>query len=559
MNKKLLFFCALALASGTSIAQTTNLGGPVSWKSNARFDQIDSKELRGFDADALAAEDAINDLNKSQPWRFGHKYTTDFSLLNSGTWENLADGGRVWRLEVISEGAITLNLLLENVHLPAGASLYLFDKEKTNRVGAYTLRNNRQDGLLGTELLHGDHMIVEYFEPANVNGQGSFTIANVVHGYRTLTGIQDELTRSLNSSGDCNIDANCALGNLWNNQIRSVAMIVVGGSGICTGALINNTCNDGATYFLTANHCLGGSTGNWAFRFNWEVAAGDPTLSCATTTSTASSYNLSSAYDQSANGATELASSGSSDFALLEIDNMTVTDAIAWGAFYAGWDNSDVESSVTQVTGIHHPSGDIKKICQTDDGGGANTISFSNQGGASVWFLDFWDEGVTEPGSSGSPLFNQSGRIIGQLYGGASACGSPSTENNGAYDFYGRFGVSWGLGVSSILAPASCGSAPTTNNGFDPNPASSSVNELSTELFTVSPNPSNGIFFVQLEDITNDAELVIMDMAGRVIYSNSLVYGMSSLIDLSQAESGTYIVRLNSSVGTEIKKIVIRK
>ena len=48
-------------------------------------------------------------------------------------------------------------------------------------------------------------------------------------------------------------------------------MIVIGGNGICSGALVNNTCNDGTPYFLTANHCLGGSTGSWAFRFNWQA------------------------------------------------------------------------------------------------------------------------------------------------------------------------------------------------------------------------------------------------------------------------------------------------
>ena len=37
-------------------------------------------------------------------------------------------------------------------------------------------------------------------------------------------------------------------------------------------------------------------------------------------------------------------------------------------------------------------------------------------------------------------------RIIGQLYGGAAACSMQ--VNNGSYDFYGRFDVSWGLGVS---------------------------------------------------------------------------------------------------------------
>ena len=64
-----------------------------------------------------------------------------------------------------------------------------------------------------------------------------------------------------------------------------------------------------------------------------------------------------------------------------------------------------------------------------------------------VWYMDAWDEGVTEPGSSGSPLFDQNGRIIGQLYGGSAAC--QGTSANG-YDYYGRLGVSWGLGIGNL-------------------------------------------------------------------------------------------------------------
>ncbi|MFK7787720.1 MAG: secretion system protein Por, partial [Crocinitomicaceae bacterium] len=386
MKRKLLVICAIAAVGFSAKAQTIDLGEPVSWKSGIRVDEIDYEVMRGFDAGVIAAEDAINDETKSQPWRFGYKYETNFSLDNSGIWETLSDGSRLWRLGITCNGAITINLLLEDLNIPAGASLYLFDKDKTNKIGAYTVRNNREDGMLGTEMIYGENMVVEYHEPANVAGEGSLTISSVVHGYRTLTHIQNELTRALNSSGNCNIDVNCPLGDPWKNQIRSVAMIVVNGNGACTGALINNTCNDGTPYFLTANHCLSGNTSNWAFRFNWEVAEGDATLSCATNTNSASSYNLASSHDQTANGATLLASSGNSDFALLEIDNMDENDAINWGLFYAGWDNTDVQASVSEAIGIHHPSGDIKKICRAFDTG--NNISHSVVGGADVWFID---------------------------------------------------------------------------------------------------------------------------------------------------------------------------
>ena len=48
------------------------------------------------------------------------------------------------------------------------------------------------------------------------------------------------------------------------------AIIIVGGSGSCTGAMVNNTAQDGTPYFLTANHCLGGNTNNWSFKFDFE-------------------------------------------------------------------------------------------------------------------------------------------------------------------------------------------------------------------------------------------------------------------------------------------------
>jgi lysyl endopeptidase len=46
--------------------------------------------------------------------------------------------------------------------------------------------------------------------------------------------------------------------------------------------------------------------------------------------------------------------------------------------------------------------------------------------------------GVTEGGSSGSPLFSNDGYIVGQLTGGQASCANPN-----APDYYGKFAVSW--------------------------------------------------------------------------------------------------------------------
>ena len=447
----LIILFSLSLSS-----QTVDLGSPISWKGKLNSKNIPNVSMSGYNQALMDSEDAINDISKDRPWRFGYKYDVNYTHQNSGSWTILPNGNKVWQLAIECNNALTINLLFENYNLPEGAFIYLYDVDHTNKVGAYTAKNNRTDGLLGTELVHGDKIIVEYVEPARVKFKGNFTISSIVHGYRSLNPIQNSLAKALNSSGDCNIDVNCPLGIGWDNEINSVAMIVVNGSGICTGALINNTCNDGTPYFLTADHCLGGGTGSWAFRFNWQSPPG--TESCATT---ANSVDPGPPYDQTANGATTLVSSSASDFALLEIDNMTLTDAQNWNCYYAGWDATDDPNAVTEATGIHHPSGDVKKICREND------IPYhSSAGGAAVWYIDQWEEGVTEPGSSGSPLFDQNHRIIGQLYGGLAACSG--TVNNGDYDYYGRVGVSWNNGLDGYLAPNSCGIA-TTDDGWDPN------------------------------------------------------------------------------------------
>jgi hypothetical protein len=103
---------------------------------------------------------------------------------------------------------------------------------------------------------------------------------------------------------------------------------------------------------------------------------------------------------------------------------------------------------------MHHPQGDIKKICQDTDS--LLTASFA---GAPCWRVASWEAGVTEGGSSGSPLYDQDKRIVGQLFGGQATC---SFLFN---DYYGRFDQSWTNGLRTWLDPL--GTNPTTLDGID--------------------------------------------------------------------------------------------
>ena len=53
------------------------------------------------------------------------------------------------------------------------------------------------------------------------------------------------------------------------------------------------------------------------------------------------------------------------------------------------------------------------------------------------WYVNDWEIGSTESGSSGAPLFNSDQEIIGQVFGGEASCG------NGLWDIFGRIDRSW--------------------------------------------------------------------------------------------------------------------
>src|SRR6185503_6819663 len=132
-----------------------------------------------------------------------------------------------------------------------------------------------------------------------------------------------------------------------------------------------------------------------------------------------------------------------------------------WDVTFAGWDHSSLDAS--NATGIHHPNTDEKRISfEVDPTQTTSYLGTTSPGdGTHVRVVD-WDTGTTEPGSSGSPLFDQNHRIIGQLHGGFASCTSQTS------DYYGKFGVSWATGttnstrLSNWLDPLNTG-AVTTN------------------------------------------------------------------------------------------------
>ena len=417
MKKLILLLSVLFTVCATS--QITNEGTPLSWKSSNDHDQLQTKSLPSFDLEQVKAEDALNDYKFDRPWRFGFMHSVDFGF-EDGHWTTLKNGDRIWRLAVESKDALSMNFIFDEFSIPEGSSVYLYNEDRSDLLGAYTSIQNQESGILGTWIVKGEKVWIEYFEPANVAGQGQLHIAKATHGYRNADTFQ--AAKGLNDSGNCNLDVDCSIGDDWednkNHNKRSVGILLSGGGGFCTGALINNTNNDGTPFFLTANHCYSNPNA-WSFRFGWI----SPNPVCAANTNSTNGPT-----NQTISGATLRARSTNADFCLVEINNDIPTE---WNRVFAGWDRSDIDPPFT--VGIHHPSGDIMKICRDDD-----SPSKQANAGAQTWEIlgggsQGWELGVTEPGSSGSPLFDDQGRIIGQLYGGAAACSG--TNDNNALDY----------------------------------------------------------------------------------------------------------------------------
>ena len=78
--------------------------------------------------------------------------------------------------------------------------------------------------------------------------------------------------------------------------------------------------------------------------------------------------------------------------------------------------------------------------------------------------------------------------------------------------------------------------------------------------FSVFPNPSNGVFTIAVEGINNtQIELFVMDVSGKVVYTQSISSSSSKLIvpmNISNAEKGVYFVRINGGKSITRKVIV---
>jgi hypothetical protein len=431
----------LILAAGSSSHAKQEAPPPSRILKTLPADAVSILELEAIEPEILKAEDDLRVLESPVPLRFAEPAEVRIKTAGHGTWEQLADGSRLWRLRVFAPGASDLNFGFTRYRLPPGATLHIASLDHDYYQGPYTWEDNEIHGEFWSPVVPGEWAVIELFVPAYPAFDPELELGRVGRGFRDLF----QLRVTSLKRGACNINVICPEGDPWRDQIRSVARITISGSFLCTGQLINNTSENGTPYFLTAQHCIEESSAAPSVVAYWNYESpgcGDP---------------AGGSLGQNQSGSTWIAShplSGGTDFTLVELDDQP---SPSWNVYYSGWDARDLTPSST--TTIHHPSGDEKSISFDSDpptatSYGSNTPSASG----THWRIGDWNIGTTEGGSSGCCLFDDAtNRCIGTLSGGLAPCG------NDEPDWYGRFSRQWtgggtsGTRLSDWLDPGSTG------------------------------------------------------------------------------------------------------
>jgi V8-like Glu-specific endopeptidase len=352
------------------------------------------------------------------------------NIQKDGIWETTDDGTRTWRLSLECPGALGMSLCFDDFHLGDFTRLYIYDRSREVVLGAYTSFNNRNNHLFATELLPGDLVTLEINMDAREDEFPALSISEISYVYRNLYDYSFERL----GSGSCEVNINCPEGDNWQKQKRGVARIYVkeaGGFYWCSGSLVNNTAQDLEPFLLTADHCASNASAEdlaqWIFYFNLEAPG------CENPAGTPPSNTMT--------GAVKLASAttNGSDFFLVRLNEDVPA---SYQPFFNGW-NAENIPSISGVT-IHHPSGDIKKISTYNQQiTNSQWGSIPNTHWQVIWAETLNGWGVTEGGSSGAPLFDNNGRIIGTLTGGLASCDNTSGSGPDQPDYFGKFSYSW--------------------------------------------------------------------------------------------------------------------
>lgn len=539
--KKIILIFLLFVSLYPLYAQISEGGTPPSFAfSRAKYlktELLPYKAILKTDVKHLQWEDSITDKN-GIPERLAIIIPSQINFADSAKLLQLPNGKRIRQLVINADQAYGIILSYSHFSIPAGGKLFIYNKSTDQVLGAYTSKTNPLGAEFSTEIVYGDELTLEYEEGAD-QLLPEIIITGIGYIYSNITKKSDG-----NISGSCQVNINCTEGANWQHEKKGIAktLTMIGSHGWykCSGTLVNNTNLDMTPYFLTANHCfyVGSTQASFStmqFYFNYETQGCDD-----------ESRDSVNARTNTLIGAQLLASTsinGGSDGALLKLNNKIPEE---YDVCYNGWNRTN--TAATSGVCIHHPEGDVKKISTYTSTLRTGTYSDIDNGtGASnsYWVTSFIS-GTTEGGSSGSPLFNQDGLVVGTLTGGESSCQSPTGS-----DYYGKLWAHWDQSANNndwmqpYLDP--------TNKGVTSLKRLNSLADLEVSLDTLNIK-LNTSFKI---NITKGNEGYIINNDNPSIASSLIIENATEQsITISALKEGQTILTLSDQMNYQ-KKIVV--
>jgi len=369
-------------------------------KAGISLGTLPEVRLQALDTDALLREDAVpGRMGRVKALRYGVGRDLQVSIQN-GNWYDLADGSRLWAGEIVSTGALGLRIHLKDVRLPAGAELAVYAPGGSDPARGIVKSGSPLDdpdrnvefyeasaytkSQFWTGSFFGDRVRIEYQAPAGETSDAlPFGVDRLQHLYLDPV---DRTAKSLvgKAAGSCENDVTCY--PEWRDVSHAVSGIgFIGQDALfCTGQLLNSQAQDFTPYWLTANHCLDSAGDAESAEFFWFYQ----TANCNGNPPSLSSVRRSQ-------GATLLSTNPTSDYTLLMVNG-----ALPDGLYWAGWTGKAVPDGI-DVTAIHHPDGDYKRLSFGVKENNSACYDFRGTDGLQLVRIT-WLDGVTEPGSSGS-------------------------------------------------------------------------------------------------------------------------------------------------------------
>ena len=351
-----------------------------------------------------------------------------------------AGGGTSWAKAIEASGAGAFRLHIEGLSLPKGAVLYLYSADGQLH-GPYRGASHDGSGELWTGTIFGSQAIlqVRFDGPASAGALRAVALRVTEIGL-----ITESFAAGLKPAPEappppgwpcgnesCILDASCygGIADTLSNAVAKYEWAQGAYIYTCTGGLISDNNPAQGNFFLTANHCISKANSAKNANFYWRFA----TSQC-----NASSCPSNSGWPYQTSGATVVKTNRKADYSLFQLNS-----APPAGSVFLGWTSAPVaNTNGTDLFRVSNPNFGPQVYSQHDVDTGAGTCS-SWPRGERIYSRDTL--GAIDGGSSGSPVVNAAGQIVGQLSGTcgtnpSAVCSSGPGEANatvdGAFAFY---------------------------------------------------------------------------------------------------------------------------